>query len=54
MRFALLEAKLLLARLVKEFKFIETEKTMYPLKFKKASGLLVPEPAIVLGVEKRV
>lgn len=53
MRFALLEAKLLIARLVTTFRFFKTAKTDVPIRFKKAAGLTGFEPLLV-GVEKRV
>ena len=51
LRFALLEAKLSLSKLIQKYKFVRSENTDVPLKF-KASGLLQVEK-LMLKIQKR-
>jgi len=53
MRFALLEAKLALANIIRKFKFFQTTQTDIPLRYKRSFGLTAPQRLIV-GIEKRV
>lgn len=52
MRFALMEAKLCLARLINRFKLFRTAQTDIPFKLKKSNIVLAPDNVIV-GCEKR-
>lgn len=52
MRFALLEAKLLLAKLILKFRFYHTKNTDFPPQFKPSPGLLTFKP-LVIGCEVR-
>ena len=52
MRFALLEAKLLLARMILSYRVSFTDKTIYPPKYVKAAGLLKFDP-LLIRVETR-
>lgn len=52
MRFALMEAKLALAKIVQTYKFIPTSSTEIPLSYKKNLALLQAKN-IIVGIEKR-
>ncbi len=52
MRFALMEAKLALAQIVRKFKFVRSAKTEVPLKFKTVTPLCAAK-SIIVGIEKR-
>jgi hypothetical protein len=53
MRFALVEAKLALARIVLMFKFIKSVNTQIPLKYTNKRPGLLQAISIVVNVEKR-
>ncbi|CAG2165468.1 unnamed protein product [Oppiella nova] len=53
MRFALLEAKLALANIIRKFTFFQTTRTDIPLRYKRSFALTAPQRLIV-GIEKRV
>ena len=52
MRFALMEAKLGLAQIIRRYRFFRSEQTAVPLKFKRVARLIAVE-SIVVGIEKR-
>ena len=52
MRFALLEAKLALAKIIHKFKFTKVSKTDVPIKFNNGRGILQAN-RIIVGIEKR-
>ena len=52
MRFALLEAKLCLAHMMRKYKFFRTDQTSVPLVPKRVFGLNTPK-TIIVGIEKR-
>ena len=52
MRFALLEAKISLAYIIKRFKFVATANTDIPIEYNKNIGLLSPK-RVIIGIEKR-
>ncbi|CAG2172232.1 unnamed protein product [Oppiella nova] len=53
MRFALLEAKLGLATIIRRFTFFPTTQTDIPVRYKRSFGLTAPQRVIV-GIEARV
>ncbi|KAF5293613.1 hypothetical protein FQA39_LY03098 [Lamprigera yunnana] len=52
-RFALLEAKLLIAEIVSKFEFVVVEKTQIPIKFSRKNFSPVPDEGFWLGLRKR-
>jgi cytochrome P450 len=52
MRFALMEAKLGLAQIVRRFKFVKSTKTEVPLKFLPVTPLCAAK-SIIVGIQKR-
>jgi len=52
MRFALMEAKLCLAQIVRRFRFVRSAKTEVPLRFKTVTPLTAAK-SIIVGIEKR-
>ena len=53
MRFALLEAKLALANIVRKFNLIPSEKTKEPLELDPTSGIAYVKDGLYIKVEKR-
>lgn len=53
MRFALLEMKLTLANILKDFRFVRCPETEVPIKFEKAVPGFLPKNGIFLKLEKR-
>ncbi|GAB6030265.1 hypothetical protein CHUAL_005942 [Chamberlinius hualienensis] len=53
MRFALMEIKMVLIHVLKDFKFVVAEDTQVPLKFLNGRFNLIPEKPIKLKVERR-
>jgi hypothetical protein len=53
MRFALVEAKLALAKIILKFKFVKSTNTQIPLKFSNTRPGLLQAISIIVGVEKR-
>lgn len=53
MRFALMEAKLAIVKIVQKFEFVRCEKTKVPLEFKPGAGLLMAKD-VTVKVLKRV
>ena len=54
MRFALVEAKIALARIVKEFVILPSNKTQEPLKDDPTNGISYPEHGLYIKLEKRL
>jgi cytochrome P450 family 3 subfamily A len=52
MRFALLEAKLALAKITRKFRFFRTQKKDVPLKYSRGSRLLQAK-SLIVGIERR-
>jgi cytochrome P450 family 3 subfamily A len=52
MRFALLEAKLALAKITQKFRFFRTPKTQVPLKYSRGRRLLQAK-SLIVGIERR-
>ena len=52
MRFALLEAKLALAKIITKYKFVKSKSTQVPLTFLPNRAILTPK-SIIVGVERR-
>ena len=52
MRFALMEAKLGLAQIIRRYRFFRSEQTAVPLKFRTVTRITAAE-SIVVGIEKR-
>jgi cytochrome P450 len=52
MRFALMEAKLALAQIVRRFKFVRSAKTEVPLKFLPLTPLCAAK-SVIVRIEKR-
>jgi cytochrome P450 len=52
MKFALMEAKLCLAHIVRRYKFIRSAKTEVPLEFRRVS-LLLSTNGLIVGIQKR-
>ena len=52
MRFALLEAKLALAKIITKYKFVKSKNTQVPLTFLPNRLVLTPK-SIIIGVERR-
>ena len=53
MRFALVEAKMALARIVKEFIILPSNKTQEPLKDDPQNAISYPQDGLYVRVEKR-
>lgn len=53
MRFALLEAKLALANMVRKFTLLPSEKTKEPLELDPQSGIAYPKNGLYIKLEKR-
>jgi cytochrome P450 family 3 subfamily A len=53
MRFALLEAKLYLAQIVKRFKIFKSYKTEVPFKFKTISPTCQTKRSLIVGIQMR-
>ena len=51
-RFALLETKIVLYKLLLEFEFVATEKTQIPIKIKKNTAALLPEQGFHIGFKR--
>ena len=53
MRFALVEAKIALAKIVKEFIILPSDKTKEPLRDDPTNGISYPEKGLYVRLEKR-
>ena len=54
MRFALIEAKIALARILKEFIILPSNKTKEPLRDDPTNAISYPEHGLYVKLEKRV
>ena len=54
MRFALMEAKVALVKLLKDFVFIPSKKTQVPIALDKSSGLLKAKDGVWVRLANRV
>lgn len=53
MRFALMESKMALVRMLKEFVFIPSKKTQVPILFERSSGLLKAREGVWVRLAER-
>ena len=53
MRFALMEAKLGLANIVRKFNLLSSDKTVEPLQLDPSSGIAYVKDGLYINVEKR-
>ena len=54
MRFAMMEAKIALANLVRNFNLLPSEKTKEPLVLDPSAAIAYPKGGLYVNVEKRV